>query len=132
MYSFAITMVWTPFSKEIEYHEMYGQPFGAGHAVPNFYRLAAWAMAGIRRLLFIVGDHVFDDYFYIEPKNTAHSAAWALQRFMQIVGLKLDSGKSQLPRSVWTAPRGVFDMRTLLSCKLLLVRAELAERAGHH
>jgi len=121
---FAITMVWNPYSKTIDYHELYGQPFGAGHAVPNFYRLAAWAMAGIRRLLFVVGDHFFDDYFYIEPKNTAPSAAWALQRFMQIVGLKLDSEKSQLPRSVWHALGVVFDMRSMLSSRLLLVKAK--------
>ena len=36
----AITAVWNPLSKRVQFHEMYGQPFGAGHAVPNFCRIA--------------------------------------------------------------------------------------------
>jgi hypothetical protein len=36
----AITAVWNPLSKRVQFQEMYGQPFGAGHAVPNFCRIA--------------------------------------------------------------------------------------------
>ena len=48
----AITAVWNPHSKKVQFHEMYGQPFGAGHAVPNFCRIAEWAVRAVRRLLF--------------------------------------------------------------------------------
>ena len=47
-----------------------------------------------------------------------------MQRFMQIVGLRLDSEKLQLPRSVWHALGVVFDMRSMLSSRLLLVKAK--------
>ena len=57
------------------------------------------AKAGIRRLLFIVGDYFFDDCFYIEPK-----------------------GSHGCPDQ--SALGVVFDMRMLLSSKLLLVRAK--------
>ena len=48
----AITAVWNPHSKKVQFHEMYGQPFGAGHAVPNFCRIAEWAVRAVRRLSF--------------------------------------------------------------------------------
>ena len=60
---YAITMVWNCYENRVDFHEMYGQPFGAGHAVPNFYRLACWAVRGARRTLHLVMDHFFDDYF---------------------------------------------------------------------
>ena len=47
----AITAVWNPLSKRVQFHEMYGQPFGAGHAVPNFCKIAEWAVRAVRRLL---------------------------------------------------------------------------------
>jgi hypothetical protein len=48
----AITAVWTPHSKKVQFHKMYSQPFGAGHAVPNFCRIAEWAVRAVRRLSF--------------------------------------------------------------------------------
>ena len=38
----AITAIFNPGTGEVDLHEMYGQPVGAGHAVPNFYRVAEW------------------------------------------------------------------------------------------
>jgi len=69
----AITAVWCPHGGPycrgtVQFHEMYGQPFGAGHAVPNSCRLAEWASRVTRRLLLLVLDHFFDDYFLVEPK----------------------------------------------------------------
>ena len=39
---FALTAVYDPTRGEVALHQMYGQPFGAGHAVPNFCRVAEW------------------------------------------------------------------------------------------
>jgi len=36
----ALTCIYNPDTAEVDIHEMFGQPFGAGHAVPNFYRFA--------------------------------------------------------------------------------------------
>ena len=32
----AVTAIYDPTEGDVKLHEMYGQPFGAGHAVPNF------------------------------------------------------------------------------------------------
>ena len=54
----AITAVWNPYLCAVRFHEMWGQPFGAGHAVPNFYRMAEWACRVARRLLNSVSNKV--------------------------------------------------------------------------
>ena len=33
---YSLTAIFNPHSEEVDVHEMFGQPFGAGHAVPNF------------------------------------------------------------------------------------------------
>jgi len=117
-------MVWNYYESRIDYHEMWGQPFGAAHAVPNFCRLAAWAMLAATRLLHVVIDHFFDDYFMVEPKVTVASATWACRRLFRLVGLNLDPDKAQLPAEVWHALGVAFDMQTLSSQGLLKVRAK--------
>eukprot|EP00435_Cladocopium_sp_Y103_P057422 s371_g19.t1 len=39
----SVTAVYNPKTKQPDLFEIYGQPFGAAHAVPNFYREAEWA-----------------------------------------------------------------------------------------
>lgn len=34
----AIAACWSPVLAAVQLYEMWGQPFGAGHAAPNFYR----------------------------------------------------------------------------------------------
>ena len=120
----AITAVWNPFKANVEFHEMWGQPFGAGHAVPNFYRLAEWASRVTRRLLCLVLDHFFDDYWIVEPKCIAASGVWAFRRLMAAFGLKLDPEKAQLPCSVWHALGVYFDMQAIRSNRLIFARAK--------
>lgn len=48
----SITAVYHPGFPEPTLHEMFGQPFGAGHAVPNFYRFAEWFHAEIHLQIF--------------------------------------------------------------------------------
>jgi hypothetical protein len=121
-----ITLVWNFYSKQIDYHEIWGQPFGAGHAVPNFYRLATWAMRVSRRLLHLVADHFFDDYFFIETEHTLASGVWAFKRIMAAIGLELDPKKSQPPAEVWTALGVVFDMQAVRSHAQLSVKPKLS------
>ena len=71
---FAITMVWNHYESQVDFHEMYGQPFGAGHAVPNFCRLASWAVGGARRLL-----HLVINYFFDVAKAYHHISSLVLQ-----------------------------------------------------
>jgi hypothetical protein len=110
----AITAVWNPLSKRVQFHEMYGQPFGAGHAVPNFCRIAEWAVRAVRRLLFLVVDHFFDDYFLVEPRCLAASAVWAFRRSMHLFRPHHRPKKSQLPSTVWRAPGIHFNMQAII------------------
>ena len=119
----AITAVFHP-NVGVRYHEMWGQPFGAGHAVPNFCRIAEHLARIIRKLLFIVTDHFFDDFWIIEPKLTIDSAFWSFNKMMKLLGFSFDKEKEQLPRSVWQALGVVFDMQTLQSSRLLIVKAK--------
>eukprot|EP00972_Heterocapsa_arctica_P068477 10116915-Heterocapsa_arctica.AAC.1 len=103
---------------------MWGQPFGAGHAVPICYRLAEWLCRPVRRLLHMVLGHFFDDLFVIEPLAYAPSACWATQRIFHALGAVLDPDKSQLPVSVFVALGVVFDMQALRASARLCVRAK--------
>eukprot|EP00972_Heterocapsa_arctica_P115854 16450053-Heterocapsa_arctica.AAC.1 len=69
---------------------MWGQRFGAGHAVPNVFRLAEWLCRAVRRLLHMVLEHFFDDFFFIEQLAYAPSACWATQRIFHVLGAVLD------------------------------------------
>ena len=118
----AITAVFSPADNEVKLHELFGQPFGAGHAVPNFYRLAAWLNRASRRLLFIIIEHFFDDYFYLEPRFSAASATWALRRLAAALGVVLAPDKAQLPSQLLTSLGIVFDFAGIISSSKLKVR----------
>jgi len=123
--SLCITMVFNPVTKQIDYHELYGQPFGAGHAVPNFYRLAHWACKVARKLLSLVIDHFFDDFWIIEPQCLADYANWCFKSLMSTVGLSLDPEKEQLPAQVWKTLGIEIDMTCLVSSSKLWVQVSI-------
>ena len=78
----SITAVMNPSSEEVELFEIYGQPFGAGHAVPNFYRVAEWLSRAMTRAFSLVLDHFFDDYFLVErPECSAISSFCIAESF---------------------------------------------------
>ena len=54
---FALTAVYDPTKDRVTLHEMYGQPFGAGHAVPNFCRVAEWISRVMQKLFHMLVDH---------------------------------------------------------------------------
>ena len=76
--SISVTAVINPETRKVDLFEMYGQPFGAGHAVPNFYRVAEWICRVRRRFFHVHIDHFFDDFFIIEPQRSIDSARFLL------------------------------------------------------
>ena len=111
--AFCVTMVVDPDHRTVQYHQLYGQPFGASHAVPNFYRVAEWLCRAARRYFHIALDHFFDDFFYVEPAATAESARKAITFLFDILGFKLDPVKAQPPSSSSTVLGVVFDLQHL-------------------
>ena len=78
--SIAITGVWNPSKQLVEQFELYGQPFGAAHAVPNFYRVAEYASVLLTRAYKLLIDHFFDDYFYVEREASAKTTMFCVQQ----------------------------------------------------
>ena len=122
MLSLCLVMFYNPSTGVIDCHESFGMPFGAGHAVPNFYRMAQWCAVVGRRFLKLPIDHFFDDFWIVEPKCLAHSGVWAFRSLMEACGFVLDPGKSQLPATVWFALGVAFDMQTLRAQSKLFVK----------
>ena len=122
MLSLCLVMFYNPSIGVVDCHESFGMPFGAGHAVPNFYRMAQWCAVVGRRFLKLPIDHFFDDFWIVEPKCLAHSGVWAFRSLMEACGFVLDPGKSQLPATVWFALGVAFDMQTLRAQSKLFVK----------
>lgn len=103
---------------------MYGQPFGAGHAVPNWYRVAEWLARVLKRLYYILVDHFFDDFFVVEPEDTIKSAMACLKETFNLVGFRLDPEKSQPPSELCAILGVVFCTQTLQQQRLITVCAK--------
>ena len=97
---YSITAVYSTLHHAVQFHEMFGQPFGAGHAVPNFCRVAEWLSRCIRRMFTMAVDHFFDDFMIVEPEWSIHSAVFCLQEAFTLLGFALDPQKSQAPAAV--------------------------------
>ena len=117
----SITAVWDPHTKEVRFFELYGQPFGAAHAVPNFYRVAEFMSVLLTRAYSILVDHFFDDYFYVERPGSAKVSMFCLQQSFQLVGLSLDPDKSQPPAEVAHILGVQFNTASLKQERILLV-----------
>ena len=119
--AFCITMVVDPDKRTTQFHQLYGQPFGASHAVPNFYRVAEWLCRAARRYFHIALDHFFDDFFFVEPVASAESARKAITFLFEFLGFKLDPLKEQPPSTSCTVLGVVFDLEHIQR-DLLFVR----------
>ena len=127
---FAITAVYNPFSEKVDLHEIYGQPFGAGHAVPNFCRVAEWLSRLIARCFRLAVDHFFDDFFVVEPSTTIQVAAFCLRETFQLLGFTLDTEKSQPPSEVVAILGVLFNTASLTSQRVLAVEAKPTRLQG--
>ncbi len=121
---FSVTAVYNPHVSEVELYEIYGQPFGAGHAVPNFCRVAEWLCRCIRRLFKMSLDHFFDDFFIVEPNSTISVATFCIREAFSVLGFRLDPDKSQTPSSVAAILGVVFNTSSLLQQKHFTVMAK--------
>ena len=126
----SITAVYDPTTKQPALFEIYGQPFGAGHSVPNFYRCAEWLCRLVVRSLFIMIDHFFDDFFYVCRAQEASNCAYCIQQAFDILGFKLDPKKSQLPQDVSEVLGVSLNLASLHSQRLLLVEPKASRRAN--
>lgn len=80
-----------------ELFEIFGQPFGAGHSVPNFHRVAGWIQRTLVRAFRLLLDHFFDDFYYVVTEQEATTATFCLWEGFKLLGFQLDSDKAQVP-----------------------------------
>eukprot|EP00435_Cladocopium_sp_Y103_P053256 s448_g17.t1 len=117
----SITGVYDPSTDQVRLFQIFGQPFGAGHSVPNFYRLAEWACRLLVRGFGLMVDHFFDDFYFVERKDCSAVTSFCLQQAFLLLGLQLDPGKSQVPTDVAHILGVAFNTRSLLTQRMLLV-----------
>ena len=126
--SIAITGVFDPKENKVKLFKIFGQPFGAGHSVPNFYRVAEWACRLLVRGMGLMLDHFFDDFYYVERSACSQVAAFCLQQAFLLLGLQLDPGKSQLPQEVAHILGVAFNTSSLAEQRTLLVQPKPQRR----
>ena len=121
---YAITAVYSPECKDVVLFEMYGQPFGAGHAVPNFCRVSEWLSRFLQRFFSLHVDHFFDDFFLIEPSRTIQAGIFVMKESFKILGFSLDPEKSQPPAEVGAVLGVLFSTAALASERRIHVAAK--------
>ena len=126
----SVTAVFDPHSQSARMFTIHGQPFGAGHAVPNFYRLAEWACRTLVRGFSLMLDHFFDDFYYIERPECGTVARFCVQEGFKLLGLTLDPDKSQLPSQVAHVLGVAFNTRAILSERVLNVEPKPSRRSN--
>lgn len=100
---------------------MHGQPFGAGHAVPNFYRVAEWLSRLLVRAFGLVLDHFFDDFFLVSVTQESKTASFCLKEVFNILGFLLDPEKTQIPSETANVLGVIINTSSLLQQRFLLV-----------
>ena len=121
---YSVTGVFNPHSRRVDLHLIYGQPFGAGHAVPNFCRVAEWIARLLQRRFRLVVDHFFDDFWLVEPAPLAETAMFVLRECFATLGFALDKEKSQAPNSVQAVLGVLFNTQAIEHEKIFHVQAK--------
>ncbi len=121
---YSITAVYNPNTKSVSLHEMYGQPFGAGHAVPNFCRVSEGLSRCLGCLFTLAIDHFFDDFFLVDLQANMETASFCLREGFRSLGFELDPEKSQPPSQVIAILGVIFNTQALHLEKRLLVQAK--------
>ena len=123
-----VTAVFNPHEGKANLFNLYGQPFGAAHAVPNFYRLAEWACRVLAKAFSLLLDHFFDDFFLVARASEAEVCSFCLREAFTLLGLTLDDKKSQPPSSVSHVLGVVINTEALRTQRLLLVEPKATRR----
>ena len=126
----SITAVMNPTEDKVELYEIYGQPFGAGHAVPNFYRVAEWLSRLLIRAFSVVLDHFFDDYFLVERPECSAVSAFCISESIALLGFLTDPDKSQVPAEVAHVLGVQFNCAALRHERLLRVQPKPTRKAN--
>lgn len=119
--SISVTGVYNPNTKSVELYLMHGQPFGAGHAVPNFYRVAEWISRLLIRAFGSVIDHFFDDFFLVSVAQESKTASFCVKEVFGALGFLLDPEKTQIPSEVSNVLGVVINTSSLTIQRSLLV-----------
>lgn len=104
--------------------ELYGQPFGAAHAVPNFYRVSEFICQLILKQFKLLLDHFFDDFFLAAPAVDANLSMFVVREAFKLLGFTLDPDKSQPPAELCNILGVVFNTASLESQKMLSVQSK--------
>ena len=126
----SITAVFNPALETVELFEIYGQPFGAGHAVPNFYRVAEWISRAFIRGFQLVLDHFFDDYFLVERPECSEISAFCVTEGFRLLGFATDPDKTQVPACVADILGVRFNCEALSSERTLRVEAKPSRKVN--
>ena len=126
----ALTAIFNPLEQKAAIHEVYAQPFGAGHAVPNFYRLAEWFARFLMRFFKIQCDHFFDDFWIVSTESTAEVNLRCLLRSAELLGIRFDPEKTQRASSNAEILGVVFDTHLIEASKMFSVKAKPSRVTG--
>ena len=118
----ALTCIFNPVKGRVDIHEMFGQPFGAGHAVPNFYRFAEWFQRVVCRLYGIACDHFFDDFWLVSQAGLSEHALECVLQTASVLGIVFDPKKTQLPSQNTEILGVIFDTSHLRDEQVIHVR----------
>ncbi len=120
----SITAVTDPSTMKASLFELYGQPFGAAHAVPNFYRVSEFICQLIVKQFNLMLDHFFDDFFLASPKSDANLSMFIVQEAFELLGFVLDADKSQPPAEFCNILGVVFNTSALRAEATLSVQSK--------
>ena len=126
----AITAVCDPCTAEPKLFELFAQPFGAAHAVPNFYRVSEWLARLVVRSMGILLDHFFDDYYFVCRSKESESCSFALRGAFRILGFTLDDQKSQVPCEIAQVLGVVINTRSLQEQRKLIIEPKPTRRSN--
>ena len=124
----SVTGVYCPSDKKAKFFLMHGQPFGAGHSVPNFYRVAEFLNRIVMRFFSVLIDHFFDDFYMVCKASESKTCAFCLREAFKLLGFVLDSEKSQPPSEVAHILGVVFNTQSIKSQSILLVEPKPTRR----
>ena len=124
----SVTGVYCPHEQSAHFFLMHGQPFGAGHSVPNFYRVAEFINRIIIRQYKVLMDHFFDDFYMVSKSSESTTSAFCLRETFKLLGFVLDPEKSQVPSEVAHILGVVFNTQSLRTQSLLLVEPKPTRR----
>ena len=124
----SVTGVYCPHEQSAHFFLMHGQPFGAGHSVPNFYRVAEFINRIIIRHYKVLMDHFFDDFYMVSKSSESTTSAFCLRETFKLLGFVLDPEKSQVPSEVAHILGVVFNTQSLRTQSLLLVEPKPTRR----